>query len=106
MPVPSSSTVEYTDPFNAIVDELKALHARKSADYGSNRDAYANLRGSVEWNVPWWIGACIRQEDKIRRLKSFAQRGNLKNESVEDALLDNAVYAIIALLLYREEMKV
>ena len=52
--------------------------------------------------MPGWIGAVIRQNDKMRRLQKFAVDGNLANESVEDSLIDNIVYGIIALALYRE----
>tara|TARA_Y100000310_G_scaffold338983_1_gene430203 strand:+ start:1142 stop:1297 length:156 start_codon:yes stop_codon:yes gene_type:complete len=41
--------------------------------------------------------------DKMSRLKTFAKKGSLSNESVEDSLRDLAVYAIIALCLYQEE---
>ena len=39
----------------------------------------------------------------MRRLQKFAQDGYLANESVEDSLIDNIVYGVIALALFREE---
>lgn len=45
----------------------------------------------------------IRANDKMTRVKNMAKKGYLANESVEDSLLDIAVYAIIALILYREQ---
>ena len=38
------------DPrFLAILDELKATHQKKSADYGTNSDFLANVRASENW---------------------------------------------------------
>ena len=41
----------------------------------------------------------------MRRLQKAARQGpeSLKNESVEDSLMDMAVYSIIALCLFREK---
>lgn len=99
-PPPSSESVY--DRFDAILSEAAELHRRKSKDYGTGDDPYANLRGSEEFGMAAWLGTCMRANDKIRRIKSFAQNGRLENESIEDALIDNVVYFAAALLLYRE----
>jgi hypothetical protein len=92
------------DPrFHTLLEEIASLHSRKQADYGRGDDPFANIRGSADFAIPPWVGAVVRGNDKMHRIKSFLQNGNLKNESVEDSLLDLAVYAIIALILYREE---
>ena len=39
----------------------------------------------------------------MRRLKSMAAKGKLENETVEDSLLDLANYAVLALILFREQ---
>ena len=89
-------------PFEQVVDEIMALHSKKQADYGRTGDPFANVRASDDFGVAGWIGAVIRGNDKMRRLQAAARGQNLKNESIEDSLLDLAVYAIIALVLYRE----
>lgn len=95
---------QYGHPeFHRIVEEMRALHAKKAADYGLGTDVLANCRGSVDFGIPAWIGVVMRMNDKMTRLKSFAQKGSLQNESVEDSLLDTACYAILALILYREQ---
>ena len=88
--------------FHRLLTEIGALHDRKQRDYGSSSDPFANVRASQEFGVPAWVGALIRLNDKVTRLKSFATRGELANESAEDSMLDIAVYALIALILYRE----
>lgn len=90
------------DKFNEILEELKAMHDKKSEDYGTGEDPYANVRASASFGVAPWIGALIRENDKTTRIKSFIAKGHLVNESLEDSLIDKAVYSIIALLLYRE----
>jgi len=91
------------DPrFIALLDEIEATHARKQRDYGTDADPFANIRGSEEWGVEAWRGAMIRATDKIRRLQTYARTGTLANEGVEDSLIDLAVYALIALVLFRE----
>lgn len=97
--VPHSGSIR----FHELLDELGELHDKKQADYGQDDDPFASVRASAQWNVPAWIGALIRLNDKVVRLQSFAQKGNLVNESAEDSLKDIAVYALIALILMEEE---
>lgn len=92
------------DPrFHAILDEMRAMHERKSADYGQGEDPLANVRASKEFGVPAWVGCMVRANDKVIRIKSMVKNGKLENESVEDSLIDLAAYAILSLVLYREE---
>lgn len=88
--------------FHEVLRETGDLHDRKQADYGSDVDPFANVRASEEWGVPPWVGALVRLNDKVTRLKSLARKGTLANESAEDSMRDIAVYAIIALVLFEE----
>jgi hypothetical protein len=97
VPHPSSAR------FHEILEELHALHDRKAKDYGSDNDPLQNVRASQDWGIPGWVGALIRLNDKVKRLQSFALKGELANESAEDSMRDIAVYAIIALVLYEQE---
>ena len=92
-----------TDTFPDILEELLELHDQKAADYGRGEDSLANIRASAEFGIKPWVGATLRANDKMHRLKSFVLNGSLKNESVEDSLKDLANYAILALMLYREK---
>lgn len=92
------------DPrFHSVLKQIAELHDRKSLDYGAKDDPYANVRASQEWGIAPWVGCFTRLNDKVHRLQQFAQKGSLANESAEDSMLDIAVYAIIAYVLYREE---
>jgi hypothetical protein len=91
------------DRFTEILGELADLHAKKAKDYGSDEDPLANIRASAEFGVRPVVGALVRLNDKVHRLKRFAARGNLANESAQDSIKDIAVYAVIAQQLLEEE---
>lgn len=91
--------------FLKLLDATRELHNRKAADYGRGADPFANVRASAEFGIPAWVGVMVRAGDKLHRIKSFIANGSLKNESVEDSLMDLAAYSLIALVLLREEQK-
>lgn len=88
--------------FHELLKELGELHDRKQVDYGRGDDPFSNVRSSEEFGIPAWVGAMIRGNDKMSRIKSFISNESLKNESLEDSLRDLAVYAVIALVLFEQ----
>lgn len=98
-----SKVQRYGNPhFFEVLEELASMHEKKGKDYGTNQDPLANVRASVHWGVPDWVGTLIRANDKVIRLQNAAKGSTLANEGIEDSLLDLASYAVIALVLYRE----
>ena len=95
---------ESSRKFYAVLAEAAKLHDKKQRDYGTDVDPFANVRASEDFGIPAYLGCAIRMNDKIRRIQSFATRGELANESIEDAFLDLLVYAGIAAVLYRESL--
>lgn len=93
----------HSERFHALLKEIGDLHDKKSLDYGSEHDPLANVQASSEFGVPAWIGTLVRLNDKVQRLKAFARRGTLANESAKDSMLDISVYALIAMILYEDE---
>lgn len=78
--------------FDGIVDELKALHAKKNHDYGN-----AAHESYKEFGI---ISYVIRLNDKMKRLKSLTKPGaeqQVADEKIEDTLMDLAAYAIMAI---------
>lgn len=74
-----------------VCKALNALYARKNADYG---DSFG--KSYQEYGM---VMACIRLEDKLNRLKSLTrQEAQVKDESVEDTLMDLANYSIMTLV--------
>jgi hypothetical protein len=94
------------DPrFHAVLKEMGDTHDRKQQDYGTDGDPFANMNAAAEFGIAPWVGAYVRINDKITRIKSFLKKGRVANESIEDSLIDIATYAAIALVLYREDQK-
>lgn len=92
------------DPrYLALLEQLRHLHLKKSADYGKGADPLANLRGSADIGIAPWKGAYLRLKDKTRRMDSFCLNGRLECEGVRDTLLDLAAYSLLVLLLFEEE---
>lgn len=91
------------DPrFHELLRTIGDLHDQKQLDYGRENDPFSNVRASEDFGIPGWVGCMVRANDKMRRIQQFAKSSTLVNESVEDSLLDLAVYSLIALVLFRE----
>lgn len=104
MSTPSGLTDRMAE-FDAVLAELREMHHRKNQDYGRDADPYANVRASEDFGMPGWVGGMVRANDKMRRIQKAASGGELKNESLEDSLIDLAVYSVISLILFRESQR-
>jgi len=103
-------------------DELFALHEEicrralvilrhKSADYATSADPFANFkRGEILGFATAEEGLMLRVVDKISRISTFLNRGELKvnNETVEDSILDVINYMILlhGMLADKENRKI
>lgn len=98
---------KYTHRFYELLEEIKQLHDKKRHDYAQEADPFANFRLSELGGIDAWKGIAVRLGDKYSRLMSFIQKGELKfnDESIKDTLMDNAVYSLIALILYEESQE-
>lgn len=84
------------------MSELMLMHDSKQRDYGRDSDPWANLRAGEPYGVPAWVHASIMADHKSNRIQSFVTKGKLEHEGVRDSLVDRAVYAIAALVLFDE----
>ena len=93
--------------FYELLANMAELHSRKNHDYAGSEHPLRNFYKSKEMGVTPFTGVMVRLSDKWSRLESFMKQGILevKGESVEDTLMDNAVYSLLAILLLREEKK-
>jgi len=80
------------------------LHARKNSNYANPTDPLSNLRRCQALGISPLMGVLVRLQDKWSRIENLA-RGvpDLVGESLEDTLMDNAVYSLLAIILLREE---
>lgn len=90
--------------FKAQLDHLWELHQKKAADYGTDEDAFSNLRACERLGMEAYVGVIIRMADKLSRLERFVRDGTLACESVEDSFDDLAAYSLAAKILYRETL--
>lgn len=97
---------QYGHPrFYEMLKEMAELHSRKNHDYAGTSDPLKNLRACERLELKPFIGVMVRLQDKWSRLEEFVKSGKLmvKGESVKDTLMDNAVYSILAIILYEEQ---
>lgn len=91
----------YMELHKALCEKMMEITARKNADYaGSGDDPFANFRQIghlIQSPNIVEIGFLTRMSDKLSRVGSFISNGELKvkDESVEDTLLDLANYCIL-----------
>ncbi|MFA1509906.1 nucleotide modification associated domain-containing protein [Priestia aryabhattai] len=79
-----------------IITEIHDTYLKKNADYGNSfGDQYS------EYGL---LSALIRLDDKMRRLKQLTkQEAQVKDESIEDTLLDLSNYCIMTIMELRKE---
>lgn len=82
-----------------LCKKARQLMVRKNHDYASavSDDPFANFRGSALLGLPSEVGILLRIQDKMMRINTFLQKGELKadNESVDDALIDIINYVVL-----------
>lgn len=82
-----------------ICNELNDIYRRKNKDYGNSF--------SKQFNEYGLTSSVIRIEDKFLRLKQLAKNEALvKDETIEDTLLDLANYAIMTVMEIRSHFPV
>ena len=89
--------------FNELLDKMKAIRTAKRADYNAGKMNNFELSDKL-FGVNSYVGILIRMSDKLSRLGSFVQKGfhAVKDESIEDTLLDLANYSLICIIEYRK----
>lgn len=93
------------------MDKCFGIMKQKNSDYTGgekSQDPFANFRASSVLGVHPVKGILIRIIDKIQRINSFANDGELKvsGESVDDACEDIVNYAILIKAILTEQREV
>jgi hypothetical protein len=93
--------------FYEILNVIKELHDKKRHDYADTADIFANFRLSELAGTPAWQGSVIRMGDKYARICNFIKKGEFKfkEENIKDTLMDMAIYSLITMILYEEEIE-
>ena len=82
----------------SLCKEAEDLMNKKNHDYTSGSgDPFANFRGSSYLGIHPGIGVMLRMQDKMQRVKTFVEKGELKvkGESVKDAAIDLINYTVL-----------
>lgn len=92
------------DPFESAIWDMVKMNRKKRADYAGNGNPFQNFIDSA-YQINTVPGMSCEQliATKQARLRNLINSGRVpQNESVEDTILDRAVYAAIALAMYRQ----
>ena len=104
----ASVTLKKSDPFEAILAEMVEMHRKKKADYEKDPGAVYNTNfDEVAREVPLEdydavIDAYTMVVRKAKRVGNLLTPGREPaNETIDDSMLDLAVYAVLMLVLER-----
>lgn len=92
--------------FYELLLEIAELHTKKNHDYAKDNDPLSNLRLCESFGVPAFKGTLVRLSDKWSRITELSKKDNMvKSESIIDTLMDNAIYSLLAILLFEEQQR-
>lgn len=94
-----------TNPkFDAVIQKMVAIHAKKSQDYANDANRYSNFEAAAT-SAGTTVDVVFRTliGVKLARLAELQGKGKTpNNESIEDSLLDLAVYATLYASYYEK----
>lgn len=106
--------------YDKLAEELQRvvdLWEKKNQDYSIGDDPNSNFRKceriklrcecgcGQHVSVPSWVGVQIRRSDKFEReMNLIGKEPSVVTEKFEDTLIDDVLYALLELVMYREWM--
>ena len=101
---------QYLEEFKALTDRMYEITKAKNSDYSGNSEEPFKNFTMVETMgfATTKQGFCTRMTDKMMRIAGFVKNGTLqvKDESVEDTLLDCANYCLLFICYLRSKRAV
>ena len=92
----SKETPAQDSTFESILKDMLSTYKAKNKDYGNSFNKTLNEFGL--------LASVIRMSDKMERIKTLINtEAAVKDESIEDTILDLAVYAVLTLTWMRDE---
>lgn len=94
--------------FKEYVEEMIKIHSLKNHDYSSTEEPLANFRITHELiegipDSPFKV-ALSRMIEKVLRICQIAKKGNKVDETIQDTLMDLAVYSLLCRILWEEDL--
>ena len=96
---------ETEENLQQVLNKMYLTFCKKQFDYGPGNIAMGtSLKTEEEINIAL-LGIIVRLNDKINRLVNLSTKHNFeaKNEPIEDAFLDTAIYAAMALIVKNQK---
>jgi hypothetical protein len=84
--------------FNEILIEMKNIHNAKNHDYGDSFN-----KGMDEIGLPYGVGRLYDKMNRILTISKNPDEIKVKDEKLEDTLLDLANYSVMLLSYLREK---
>ena len=95
--------VEVPDHLYPALQSMLRVSAKKRNDY-SGVGPWQNFRNTSDFfNLPKWMSAIFNCVQKLERVRTLSDGREVKNEPLEDTLLDLANYALFAYAMYLED---
>ncbi|NIQ00992.1 MAG: hypothetical protein GWM98_11685 [Nitrospinaceae bacterium] len=88
-----------------LIDEVAALHRKKSADYtgGGDADPFANYKAVAEVGIEPWLYVFGRTVEKFGRAKTWTRAGKFEcPDTFREELIDLALLLLIIVALLDE----
>jgi hypothetical protein len=91
--------------FYKLLERMAEVHSAKNHDYAGDENPLYNLHAVKRVDIEPSVGAFVRMLDKWTRLEMFVKNGVLyvKDENIVDTLIDLANYALLMIILLKEE---
>lgn len=98
---------ELIKEFNSILSEMSAILQAKNSDYSDQKDAFSNFTNVEKLNITTAErGILVRMTDKITRICNLIDKDPaVKDEAIEDTLMDLANYSVILLAYIRNKTR-
>jgi len=96
---------ETEEDLQKVLNKMYLTFCKKQFDYGPGNIAMGtSLKTEEEINIAL-LGIIVRLNDKINRLVNLSTKHNFEaqNEPIEDAFLDTAIYAAMALIVKNQK---
>ena len=100
---------EWVEEFDALTLKMRCIMIAKNSDYANqDNNPFSNFERVETLGIARTeVGFLTRMTDKLCRINSFVQKGELavKDESVQDTLLDLANYSLLMIGYLKSKKK-
>src|SRR4051795_4846449 len=94
--------LEVPDHLYPALSRMIAVSSKKRNDY-SGSGPWENFQNTASFfGFPKWMSAIFNCVQKLERVRTLSDGREIKNEPLEDTLLDNANYSLLAYAMYLE----